>query len=70
MRLITDVLAKPIVFSQCPIQTKLIDAELLSVKEKKWITAYNAEVLEKVGPLLTNDERALQWLKRECESVF
>lgn len=55
----------------CPIQTSLIDAELLSVGEKKWINAYHDEVLAKVGPILEKQGEAgqlgLKWLKRECE---
>ncbi|KAG2058189.1 hypothetical protein BDR06DRAFT_950602 [Suillus hirtellus] len=49
--------------TMCPIQTKLIDFS------KKWLNSYHAETPEKVGPLLRNDPRALEWLERECSSV-
>ncbi|PWN30845.1 Creatinase/aminopeptidase [Jaminaea rosea] len=55
----------------CPIQTSLIDASLLSVKEKEWINAYHDEVLKKVGPVLEKQgkdgELGLKWLERECK---
>jgi len=50
----------------CPIQTKLIDVTLLSEAEKVWLNKYHAETWEKVSPLLVNEHRALEWLKREC----
>lgn len=53
-------------FFQSPIQKKLVDVELLNVKERQWLDAYNAEVLEKVGPLVKDDPRTLAWLRREC----
>jgi Xaa-Pro aminopeptidase len=55
--------------TMCPIQTKLIDFSILTVQEKEWLNSYHAETLEKVGPLLRNDLRALQWLERECSPV-
>ena len=51
---------------RCPIQTKLVDVTLLSEAEKVWLNKYHVETLEKVSPLLVNDPRALEWLKREC----
>lgn len=53
------------------MQTKLIEASLLAPSEKQWINDYHKEVLEKVSPLLEEyqDDRALQWLKRECEAI-
>jgi Xaa-Pro aminopeptidase len=56
---------------QAPIQTKLVDFSLLSPKERQWLNDYNQEVEEKVLPLLQRlgDERAVAWLKKECEPV-
>ncbi|KAF5351112.1 hypothetical protein D9756_008273 [Leucocoprinus leucothites] len=48
-----------------PIHKKLIDLGLLNDEEKAWVDNYHAEVWEKVSPLLRNDKRALDWLKRE-----
>ena len=48
--------------SQCPIQKNLVDASLLSPKERSWLNAYHAEVSEKLTPFLLGDKRALEWL--------
>ena len=55
--------------NQCPMGKNLIDVSLLSAKEKEWLNAYHAEVLEKVSPLVKEDERALKWLERECSPL-
>ena len=52
--------------SRCPIQTKLVDVTLLSEAEKVWLNKYHVEIWEKVSPLLVDEPRALEWLKREC----
>lgn len=56
---------------QCPMQTRLVDVDLLSPDERKWLNDYHAEVKEKVTPLLTEfkDERALAWLEQECKPI-
>lgn len=54
---------------QCPMQTKLVAQELLSPSERRWINSYHVEVLRKVSPLLSNDERALRWLQKECAEI-
>lgn len=52
----------------CP---KLVDMELMSPKEKKWLQEFHVEVKEKVTPLLQEykDERALKWLERQCADL-
>ncbi|KAF7313869.1 RNA helicase [Mycena chlorophos] len=55
--------------TMCPIQTKLIDRSVFSTDEVRWMNEYHAEILGKVGPLLKNDERALNWLTRECAPI-
>jgi len=57
--------------TMCPIQTSLIDLSLLTVEEKKWVNEYHAEVESKLAPKLleAKDERALAWLKRQCQAV-
>ncbi|PPQ70507.1 hypothetical protein CVT24_013277 [Panaeolus cyanescens] len=52
--------------TMCPIHKKLVDLELLSADEKKWLNDYHAETWAKVSPLLGHDQRALKWLEREC----
>jgi len=58
-------------FTMCPIQTKLVDAKLLTQAEREWLNNYHAEVLAKVRPLLIQfkDERAINWLERECSPI-
>lgn len=53
------------------MQTKLVQAELLSPTERNWLNSYHNEVREKVEPVLRGfgDERALAWLERQCQSV-
>ncbi|EPS95616.1 hypothetical protein FOMPIDRAFT_1025722 [Fomitopsis schrenkii] len=53
----------------CPIQKNLVDASLLSPKEKSWLNSYHAEVSEKLSPLLLGDKRALEWLQRESSPL-
>ncbi|OSD02643.1 Creatinase/aminopeptidase [Trametes coccinea BRFM310] len=55
--------------TMCPMGKNLVDAALLSEKERAWLNAYHAEVLEKVSPLVAKDERALRWLQRECSPL-
>jgi len=55
--------------TMCPIQTKLVDQNLLSNEEKRWLNDYNKEVWVKISPLLKNDERALKWLEKECRAI-
>ncbi|KAG8722591.1 hypothetical protein FRC08_018463 [Ceratobasidium sp. 394] len=57
--------------TMCPIQTKLVDIQLLTGAERDWLNAYHAEVLAKVGPELEKigDKRAQAWLERECAEV-
>lgn len=52
-----------------PIQTKLIDLELLTKQEKEWINSYHRKCFEKVSPLLKPDEPGYKWLVRETKSI-
>jgi Xaa-Pro aminopeptidase len=58
-----------VILYQCPIHKKLVDVNLLSIKERDWLNRYHKQVLELVGPLLKNDLRALEWLQRECSPL-
>ena len=50
-----------------PYDTQLIDRELLTEQERKWINDYHAEVYRRVSPLLSEEEAA--WLKEKCEAI-
>ena len=47
-----------------PIEKKLIDASKLSDKELGWLNDYHAEVLAKIGPQLSGEDK--EWLERQC----
>ncbi|WQG58271.1 M24 family metallopeptidase C-terminal domain-containing protein [Pseudomonas sp. RTB3] len=44
----------------CPIDTRCLEASLLTVDERAWLNAYHAEVRERLSPLLNG--AALEWL--------
>jgi Xaa-Pro aminopeptidase len=48
---------------------KLVDIDLLTIRERKWLNSYHKEVYEKVSPLLKDDPLAVEWLSRECRSL-
>lgn len=50
-----------------PIDRNLIDVDLLTRGELKWLDAYHARVTAEVSPLLDGD--ALAWLKQACASL-
>ncbi|HXS72782.1 MAG TPA: aminopeptidase P family protein [Rhodanobacteraceae bacterium] len=49
----------------CPIDTRLLDRDLLDVAEIKWLDAYHARVREQLAPLL-EDEADRAWLDARC----
>jgi len=55
--------------TMCPVHKNLIDVDLLEASEKAWVDSYHREVFEKLSPLLANDTRALEWLKRETSPL-
>ncbi|KAG8964115.1 hypothetical protein FRC03_002189 [Tulasnella sp. 419] len=57
--------------TMCPIHRKMVDKDLLSPAEVKWLDDYHKEVLEKVKPGLeeVGDKRAVTWLERECQPL-
>ncbi|KAF8621347.1 hypothetical protein AX15_007876 [Amanita polypyramis BW_CC] len=55
--------------TMCPMHKKLVDISLLTVEEKKWLNDYHEEVWNKVSPHLQNDQRALDWLRKECSPL-
>jgi Xaa-Pro aminopeptidase len=44
-----------------PIDRRLIDLELLSVEERRWVDSYHAEVFDRIAPALSKP--ALDWLR-------
>ncbi len=50
-----------------PIDTKLIDVNLLTEKEKIWFNDYHTTVFEQLSPQL--DEAATEWLREKCATL-
>lgn len=53
--------------SLCPIDTRCIDLALMRADEIAWLNQYHAEVLRRVGPLLTGS--ALAWLQKRTAAI-
>ncbi|MDR6961732.1 Xaa-Pro aminopeptidase [Pseudomonas brassicacearum] len=51
----------------CPIDTRCLEASLLTQDEKDWFNAYHAEVQRRLSPLLEGD--ALQWLNTRTQAI-
>lgn len=52
-----------------PLCRNLIDTSLLTPREREWLNAYHAEVLEKTRSYFDDDERALRWVERETKPI-
>lgn len=50
-----------------PIDTVLVDRDLLTEKEMGWLNDYHREVFGKLSPLLSEEERA--WMRKKCEAI-
>ena len=50
-----------------PIDTRLVDVELLGPGERSWLNSYHAEVLERIGPRVSAD--ALAWLRNATLAI-
>ncbi len=51
----------------CPINTDLIEKSMLPQHLIDWLNNYHVEILEKLSPLLNEEEQA--WLKHECRPI-
>lgn len=51
----------------CPINVDLVERSLLTDEQVTWLNDYNAEVLEKLSPMLGEGEVA--WLTEECRGI-
>ncbi len=51
----------------CPIDSRLIDLNLLTKEEKKWLNAYHSSVFETLKPYLKSAER--KWLEKACREL-
>lgn len=51
--------------TQVPIATNLIDHQLLTYAEARWLKEHNAQVRKALMPLVKHDSRAVKWLRRQ-----
>ncbi|ANB11197.1 Fra1p [Sugiyamaella lignohabitans] len=56
--------------TQVPLCQKLLDLSLLDVEEKQWINEYHASVYKTVRPYFSEEDPALEWLRRETLPIF
>ena len=49
-----------------PYSRALIDKDLLSPRDVRFLDAFHAKCLEKLTPLLQDDQRALDYVRRAC----
>jgi Xaa-Pro aminopeptidase len=54
-----------------PMCRKLIDATLLTEKEKQWLNSYHREVVEKVRDFFKGEDggRTMRWVERETAAI-
>lgn len=50
-----------------PIDVNLIDKNLLTANEIKWLNTYHEQVFAEISPLLDKEEKA--WLKEKCQAI-
>lgn len=48
-----------------PICTRLMDTRLMEERDIAWVNAHHQKCWERLSPLLTADQRALTWLRKE-----
>lgn len=51
----------------CPIDTALVNVQLLGAKHRKWLDDYHRRVVKELSPLL--DAAHVKWLKQKCRPV-
>ncbi len=50
-----------------PLDRSLIDTSILSEREIHWVDQYHADVMDRLGPMLSSDERG--WLAHACRPL-
>ncbi|THH39044.1 aminopeptidase P family protein [Aliishimia ponticola] len=50
-----------------PIDRRLIVPDMLTAADREWLNAYHAQVLEHIGPRVSND--AATWLRAACAAI-
>ncbi|MCJ8190911.1 aminopeptidase P family protein [Sphingomicrobium aestuariivivum] len=50
-----------------PLDRRLIDKEMLTPEERRWVDDYHAQVMEKIGSQLTGEDK--EWLEAQCKPL-
>ena len=50
-----------------PIDTQLIEIEMLDAKEKEWLNNYHQTMFDRISPFLNEEENS--WLKKKCSKI-
>ncbi len=51
----------------CPIDQRLVDADMLTAGEREWLNAYHARVLDEIGPMVEDNVRG--WLEKATAAI-
>ena len=51
----------------CYIDTKIVDKDMLTDKERKWLNDYHNQVIKSLSPQLSEKER--RWLRKKAEAI-
>ena len=51
----------------CYIDTKIVDKDMLTDKERKWLNEYHNQVIKSLSPQLSEKER--RWLRKKAEAI-
>jgi len=54
-------------FTYVPIQTRMVKGSMLSKEERLWLKRHNEGCYNLLAPLLQDDKRALNWLRKQSE---
>ncbi|XP_031619772.1 xaa-Pro aminopeptidase ApepP-like [Contarinia nasturtii] len=56
-------------FTMVPIQTKMINVDLLSESEVEWLNKYHKRVFENIQKHLSDDSNIIAWLEKETKPI-
>ena len=51
-----------------PYEPKLMDMNLMTVRQLEWLNSYNQEIVDKVLPKI-NDERTQKWIQERVQYI-
>jgi Xaa-Pro aminopeptidase len=55
--------------TMCPIETKLIDLNVMTEKQIEWLNNYHLDVRKVLSPRLKNNKQLLEWLIKKTEPI-